>query len=271
HPPPQPPPAPQRLPMAPVAFREGPTDDELEKAVKGGGGKWMVLVLLGLALGGGAGWYFGIYVPEQKALEAERNRPPDPTPVVVTPPTPVPEVVDAGAPDAGAPDAGAPDAGAPDAGAQVDAGAVVDAGPPEVDAGTPAVDAGAPDAVKPEPKKSYEYFMSQGDRLRDREKPEAALDMYGQAADLKPNRAEPIAGRGLALLDMGNHLAAQAAFEEALRMNSRYGPAIMGMAEAFRLQGKNDKAIEYYQRYLDVLPNGVEASVAKNNIERLKK
>lgn len=252
--------APQRLPMAPAMFRDGPSDDELERAVKGGRGKWVFLVFLGLALGGGAGWYFGIYVPEQKALEAERNKPPpEPTPVVVTPPTPLPVVEDAGAVDAAV---------------EVDAGAVtvaVDAGQPEVDAGAPEADAGIPDAGKPEPKKTYEYFMSQGDRLRDREKAEAALDMYGQAADLKPGRAEPVAGRGLALLDLGNHLAAQAAFEEALKLNSRYGPAIMGLAEAFRLQGKSEKAVEYYQRYLDVLPNGVEASVAKNNIERLKK
>jgi tetratricopeptide (TPR) repeat protein len=113
--------------------------------------------------------------------------------------------------------------------------------------------------------------MSQGDRLRDRDKPEAALDMYAQAAELRPTRAEPVAGRGLALLDMGNPLAAQAAFEEALRLNARYGPAIMGLAEAFRLQGNHEKAVEYYQRYLDVLPNGAEASVARNNIERLKK
>jgi tetratricopeptide (TPR) repeat protein len=113
--------------------------------------------------------------------------------------------------------------------------------------------------------------MAQGDRLREREKPEAALDMYGEAHDLKPTRAEPLAGRGLALLDMGNHLAAAAAFEEALKYNPRYGPAIMGMAEALRLQGKNEQAIEYYQKYLDVLPNGVDATVARNNIERLKK
>jgi len=255
----------QQLPMAPAMFRDGPgpSDEDLERAVKGGGrGTWIALILVGLGLGGGAAWYFGIYAPEQARLEAERNRPPEPTPTVVVP-TPQPAVVDPGVVEL-------------DAGVAVDAGAVavpevVDAGAPEVDAGTPEVDAGTPDAGKPEPKRTYEYFMAQGDRLRDREKPEQALDMYGQAADLKPNRAEPIAGRGLALLDMGNNLAAQAAFEQALALNSRYGPAIMGMAEAYRLQGKNEKAIEFYQRYLDVLPNGAEAAVARNNIERLKK
>jgi predicted Zn finger-like uncharacterized protein len=258
-PPPAPPQprAPQPLPMAPADF-SGPSDEELERAVRGSGrGKWVVLVLVGLALGGGAGWYFGIYVPEQQRLEAERNAAPEPqTPTVTVPlPVPAPAAVEAAVE-------------AVDAGDAADAGAVTT--PVEVDAGAPAVDAGVP-TPKLEPKKSYEYFMAQGDRLREREKPEAALDMYGEAHELKPTRAEPLAGRGLALLDLGNHLAAAAAFEEALKLNPRYGPAIMGMAEALRLQGKNEQAIEYYQRYLEVLPDGVDATVARNNIERLRK
>jgi tetratricopeptide (TPR) repeat protein len=150
---------------------------------------------------------------------------------------------------------------------------VPDAGAPAVaavvDAGAPVVDAGAPVVV--EQKKTFDWYLAQGDRLREREKPEQALDFYGKASDLKPERVEPITGRGLALLDMANPSAAAATFESALKMNSRYGPAIMGLAEAYRIEGKNEKAIEYYQRYLDVLPNGAEAAVARNSIERLKK
>ena len=164
------------------------------------------------------------------------------------------------------PDAGPPDAGVP----VVDAG-VPDAGKPVVDAGVPVIDAGVAAPVVVEQKKSFDWYLAQGDRLRERDKPEAALDFYGKAADLKPERVEPITGRGLALLDMANPSAAAATFETALKLNSRYGPAIMGLAEAYRIQGKNDKAVEFYQRYLDVLPNGAEAAVARNSIERLKK
>lgn len=280
-------------PVAPRgAAADEPTDEELSRAVKGGGGgKWAALIVLGLAVGGGVGWYFGVYEPEQRKLaeqqqqeaarlEAERLA--AQRALEAKPPEPV-LVLDASVElDAGAAEAG--DAGA----AMVDAGAVqaLDAGAaPAVDAGAStvpvvadagasapvaAVDAGVGAPVVVEQKRTFDWYLAQGERLRDREKPEQALDMYAKAMELKPERVEPLAGKGLALLDMANPSGAAAAFEQALKYGPRYGPAIMGLAEAYRMQGKNEKAIQYYERYLDVLPNGSEAAVARNSIERLK-
>ncbi|MFZ5444038.1 MAG: zinc-ribbon domain-containing protein, partial [Myxococcota bacterium] len=71
--PPAPPvvqPPPQRAPTPP---RSEPSDEDLRRAVKGGGsGKWILLVIAGLALGGGVGWYFGVYEPQQKRLAEEQ-------------------------------------------------------------------------------------------------------------------------------------------------------------------------------------------------------
>lgn len=253
-------------PPAPRRASPEPSDEDLRRAVgKGGGsGKWIALVIAGLAVGGGVGWYFGVYEPEQRRLAdervAEKARLEEEARIkAIPPPTPV-VVLDASVEDEAEPDAGVADAG------------ISDAGAPVVDAGIPVVDAGVAAApVVVEQKKSFDWYLAQGDRLRERDKPEAALDFYGKAADLKPERVEPITGRGLALLDMANPSAAAATFETALKLNSRYGPAIMGLAEAYRIEGKNEKAIEFYQRYLDVLPNGAEAEVARNSIERLKK
>ncbi len=244
-----------------------PSDEELRRAVgkSGGSGKWIALVLAGLLVGGGVGWYFGYYEPEQNRLiearATEQARLDEEARVkAMTPPPQVPvEVLDASVEEEVVADAGVEDAGVPDAG-------VADAGVPVIDAGPSA----APPVVV-EQKKSFDWYLAQGDRLRERDKPEAALDLYGKASDLKPERVEPIAGRGLALLDMGNPSAAAATFETALKQNARYGPAIMGLAEAYRILGKNDKAVEFYQRYLEVLPDGSEAAVARNSIERLKK
>ncbi|MFO0594624.1 MAG: zinc-ribbon domain-containing protein [Myxococcaceae bacterium] len=271
HAPPPRPPRPNPPPRP--SQRYEPSDDDLRRAVGGGGGsgKWIALVLLGLGIGGGVGWYLGVYQPEQEKIAREKAeekaRLDEEARVKALTPPPLPAVIldasveleDAGAPEV---DAGAPvaDAGTPDA------GAVTPPTPAVVDAGVAKPDAGAP-----EPKKTYEWYLAQGERLREREKAEAALDFYGRATELKPDRVEPLAGRGLCLLDMGNPAAAVAAFEQALKLGPRYGPAIMGMAEALRTQGKNEQAIEYYQRYLDVLPNGSEAAVARNSIERLKK
>ena len=47
-------------------------------------------------------------------------------------------------------------------------------------------------------------------------------------------------------------------------------PALMGLAETYRQMGRNSDAIEHYERYIDILPNGPEAPVAKAALERLK-
>jgi predicted Zn finger-like uncharacterized protein len=142
---------------------------------------------------------------------------------------------------------------------------VLDAGTAEPpDAGS-ALAAPAPVEVK----RSYEDYLVAADRLREGEKPSASLEFYRRAQELRPDLAEPIVGRGLALLDLSKHSQAIAAFTQALKISPRFGPAIMGLAETHRAQGQTAQAIEYYQRYLDVHPNGAEATVARNSIERL--
>ncbi|MGQ0503835.1 MAG: zinc-ribbon domain-containing protein [Myxococcaceae bacterium] len=124
--------------------------------------------------------------------------------------------------------------------------------------------------AKPAAPRDFDWYMDQGDRLRERDQPSGALDAYGQAAELNPDRAEPIAGRGLALLDMGNPVAAQASLQQALKLNPRYGVALIGLAELFKGQGKKDLAIEFYEKYVEANPNGADASVARNSLKKLK-
>ncbi|KFE67709.1 hypothetical protein DB31_8192 [Hyalangium minutum] len=158
------------------------------------------------------------------------------------------------------------DAGtAQDAGTSVDAGTALDAG--LVDAGV-ATDGGA--VKRPAPVRDFDYWVAQGDRLRERERPQQALDAYAEAAEMEPDRAEPYAGRGFAYLDLGEPRQAETEFKESLKINPNYGDAIMGLAETYRSQGKKAEAIRYYERYLAVLPNGPEAAVARTAIERLK-
>jgi predicted Zn finger-like uncharacterized protein len=221
-----------------------PDDAELVRAVKGGGSsRWVALILGGLLVGGGAGYYFGFYEPEQQVnaeatklaaqraaeeaarakaeaevlakaeAEAEARRREAEAAAAA--------LLDSGIDDAGTTAAGRPDAGVADAGAP-DAGVVVEPGsaPKTVDAGVKGTGvASAPVG------RSYDFYMERGDALRDAEKPSQALSFYGRAADLKPDRVEPVVGRGFALFDMGQMLQAEASFEQALRLNGKYGPA----------------------------------------------
>jgi predicted Zn finger-like uncharacterized protein len=117
---------------------------------------------------------------------------------------------------------------------------------------------------------NFDTYMTQGDRLREREQPGNALDAYAKAAELEPGRPEPLAGRGLALLDLGKTATAIAALQQALKIDPRYGLALMGLAEAYRAEGNKDEAIRYYEKYLDVHPDGPEAPVAEAAIKALQ-
>ena len=204
----------RRLPVADEA--------ELERAIKGTSSRWPVLMVIGLLIGVGAGWFFGIYQPDQdrKATEEAARALAARDPVVVMPPDPVVvALVDAGLD-------------------VVDAGVVeaaVSAPPIPVDAGPAAVVAVEPSKpAKAEPKMDFDALQKRGESLLAQDKPEAALSAFGRASDLRPDRVEPMVGRGLALLDLGNAAAAEAAFEQAIKVNPRYGPGSMGLAEALR-------------------------------------
>lgn len=244
-------------------LRTEPSDEELRRALKGGGsGKWIFLTFLGLGLGGAAGWYYLVHLPQQQRL-AEESWQPRPMP-----PAPPVEGMD-GRVESEEEAVLPPAQQEADAG-QTDAGEIADSGLSEpwgVDAGI----AVTPPPALPEMRKDFDWYLAQAERLRESDRPEQALVFYAKASELKPGRVEPVTGRGLAQLDMGNPSLAAATFEAALKLNGRYGPAIMGMAEAYRLEGRDEKAIEFYQRYLEVLPHGAEAAVARNSIERLKK
>ncbi len=236
-------------------------DLELERALQSSGRRWPLMILIGLLLGAVAGWFFGVYQPERERKAAEdqarADRDAAATATVVKP---IDATLQAVAFDAGA--------AVVDAGAPAPVVTVVDAGAPAPVA-TVALVEQVPKKV--EPKMDFDALQARGEVLLSQDKPEAALSMFGKASDLRPDRVEPMVGRGLSLLDLGNAAAAEAAFEQAIKVNPRYGPGIMGLAEALRTQGKYDKAIEWYQRYLEVAPEGTEANVARNNIERLKK
>jgi cytochrome c-type biogenesis protein CcmH/NrfG len=246
---------------------------------KKGGGAGMVLgLLLVLAgLGGAAGYYFVVWLPEQQRAQETRD---------------LEDKAKAEAEAKLKEEQARQDAERAEAEKKAQEAAEAErkkkedeaakAAPPVPDAGAavvkkvPALGPGedAPDKPdkpeKPAPKKSADYYISQGDRLRDKERAEAALDAYGKALEISPENVEALTGKGLCLLDMAKPAQAEPVLEHALKLNARYAPAIMGLAESYRFQGKKESAIATYQKYLDTFPNGPEVGVAKANIERLK-
>ncbi len=241
---------------------------------KGGGAGMVIGLLLVLAgLGGAAGYYFVVMLPEQqraaelKALE-EKAKTDAEARIKEEQARKEVERLEEEKKKAEAAAAAEAEKKRKEEEAAKAAAAVPDAGAAVAKKGPGADGAETPD--KPAPKRSADYWISQGDRLRDKERAEAALDAYGKALDINPENVEALTGQGLCFLDMAKPLQAEPVLEHALKLNPRYAPAIMGLAESFRFQGKKEKAISMYQRYLDTFPNGPEAGVARANIDRLK-
>ncbi len=268
-----PPPANPSAPPLAIAPKRTTTGNvrsvQREEPKPHGGGlmKWIAVALMILGVGGGAAYYFIVYQPEQDILAAERAeaaRQAD---------------IERGSKDALAAQQKAAEAAAKaradaEAALMVDAGGVspiaVEVAPVVVDAGGPAADAGAELAKVPAKPRDFDSLLAEAERLRARDRSEAALALFAKAAEMKPNRVEPQSGGGFALLDLGKVAEAELAFRGALQVNPRYGPALIGMAEASKGLGKKEQAVEYYEKYLEVLPNGSEAKMAKGAIERLK-
>jgi predicted Zn finger-like uncharacterized protein len=265
--------APKRTLSGEVRTAERTSSPKLEK--QGGLMKWIAVALMILGIGGGSAYYFIVYQPEQEIAAAERAE------------AARQAEIEQGSKDALAAQQKAAEAAAKaraDAEAAGTPAVVVDAGAPAV-VEAPLVDAGAPVAVAPgvvdagtepavaklPPKpKDFDQLLAEAERLRSRDRSEQALALFAKAAELKPQRVEPHAGGGFALLDLGKVAEAEQAFRGALQVNPRYGPALIGMAESSKGLGKKEQAIEYYEKYLEVLPNGTESKMARGAIERLK-
>ncbi len=267
----------------------GSRPDSIESiagALKGGPSKGLFVVLL-LALLGGVSYlayrYF-VWVPQrqrQEQLEASHRSsaapPPreDPKPDQLASQAALLPKVPAPARDGESAPAKADEAEPAKLSAEAapskptETPAAAEAPAPKKNSATQAVDATAPTGVG-EVGANFDSYMDKADRFREREQPRAALQAYRRAHELEPARPEPLAGRGLALLDLGQTAPAMAAFEQALKIDPRHGLALMGLAEAYRAEGEKEQAMRYYEKYLAVVPDGPEAQVARAAIKALQ-
>ncbi len=249
-------------PRRPAVLPEAKTELRDEPKESGGLMKWIAIALMILGIGGGSAYYFIVFAPQQALLAAERDD------------ASREAEIERSSKEALAAQQRAAEAAAK---LRADTEVVVDAGVPEVvDAGAQVViDAGVPDAgdlakaLPPRPR-DFDQLLAEAERLRARDRSEAALALFARAAELKPNRVEPQSGGGFALLDLGKAAEAEATFRGALQVNPRYGPAMIGMAEASRTLGKKEQAVEYYEKYLEAFPEGSEAKMARGAVARLK-
>jgi predicted Zn finger-like uncharacterized protein len=272
-----------RRPVVSGAFNDSfSTDDDLAMAGIGSrhpGRKVLigvVVLLVGLAAYLGFRGTAGLHLPGMGPASPPSATPPAP-PVAVAPSAPVappaPVVAPAPAPSAPppAPVAAAP---APDMPARP---APSPAAPPAPVAKVPAAEA-APS--RPSPRevassgdahpRSYEHLIAEADRAIENGQTTKAQKLYEEALKLQPSGVAAVTGSAYVLLDKQKPLAAIDTFKRALAGAPTFGPALFGLAEAYRLEGQPAPAITAYKRYLEASPNGSDAPAARRQIRELE-
>jgi tetratricopeptide (TPR) repeat protein len=116
----------------------------------------------------------------------------------------------------------------------------------------------------------YAKLVAQADRLSENGRAKEARKLYEKALQRQPDGLEAMTGIGYCDLDAEKFSSAVEHFKRALAVAPGYGEAIIGLAEAYKLRGDRKEAVGWYKQYLDKLPNGPKATMAKNNLRDLE-
>lgn len=144
--------------------------------------------------------------------------------------------------------------------------------PPEPTPEPPAAKAPEPTPeARPKPKApSLKQQLAEAERLRENNKSEQALEIYGRITAEDPENVEALAGRGLCYFDLEQYAPAEASLQAALRLSPTEADALLGLAETYRAMGRKADAVATFEKYLAAHPEGDEAAVARNAINQLK-
>jgi len=123
----------------------------------------------------------------------------------------------------------------------------------------------------PPPRRGYDGLLMSARKALMEGRAAQALEEYERASELNTRSPEPRAGIGWAYINMKKPHIAVLKFQEALRKNPRYGDAYIGLGKAYRMLGRINDAIQAYERYLQLHPNGPSASIARNALRLLKR
>jgi len=130
---------------------------------------------------------------------------------------------------------------------------------------TPPTPPGAPEKKE----LSADQLVAQAERARETDQPKRALNLFTRALELRADDPDILTGIGWCYIDLEDPAAAVQSFKAALQIAPRLTDAHMGLAEAYRTRGMKRDALVHYRAYLDIMPDGPEAPVAKRMIEQL--
>lgn len=116
---------------------------------------------------------------------------------------------------------------------------------------------------------SYEDLVARAGRRARAGQCGEAMELYERALDMNPSGADALTGMGRCHAERQEFASAYGKFQAALGVSPRNADAMWSMAEAYRKQGLEAQALEWYRKYVDAHPNGRRASAARRRIDEL--
>jgi tetratricopeptide (TPR) repeat protein len=116
---------------------------------------------------------------------------------------------------------------------------------------------------------SYEKLVVEGNRLRAHGSMARASKLYEQALAMRPDGVMALTGTGYVQLEHQRHFKAIDFFRRALAIDPTHGPALFGIAEAYRARGDMPEALAAYRQYLALAPSGDDVGEARRQIKAL--
>ena len=101
---------------------------------------------------------------------------------------------------------------------------------------------------------SVDLMMQWSQTASEAQKFDVALDFLDQVVTLSPNYAEGWNRRATVHFMMNNFAMSMADIEHTLRLEPRHFGALAGMAQILKTRGRNELALQAYQRVLDIYP-----------------
>jgi tetratricopeptide (TPR) repeat protein len=107
-----------------------------------------------------------------------------------------------------------------------------------------------------------EALIALAEALLANEDPAGALQALNRARQRAPQRADILKIEGAIAVDMGDYDAARRAYEDALTLDPKLMPLLLGLGQLHEVREDLQAAEAAYRAALDVLPGFTEAAVA---------
>jgi len=98
----------------------------------------------------------------------------------------------------------------------------------------------------------------------------SAKDAYGKALAVKPGESAVEGDFAITMFNLGDTKGAIIKAEEVLKRDPKFGPMWFNVAIFYANTGQTEKAINAYEQYLKVEPNGAQKDAATAALQQLK-